>query len=97
MNRSAPGSLHTLLSSAAGALGVAGFVDELGLCTSAGRRPSAVCVLLVDGFGLDLATRHADRHPALAAALSGGTVLTAGLPSSTSTSRSPRRPSPGNP
>lgn len=45
-----------------------------------------VCILLVDGLGLDLLRAHRDAAPFLASLLDTGTELTAGFPSTTATS-----------
>ena len=78
------GTLAEVMPSAAAALGVAGFVDTLGL---GGRGDLAgVAVLLVDGLGAELLEAHAADAPALTELARSSRSLGAGFPSTTAVS-----------
>ena len=74
-------SLSNVLPSVAGALGVPGFDDSLGLP----QAPRYV-VVLVDGLGWQLLEEHQDAAPYLASLAGGHEPLTCGVPSTTVTS-----------
>ncbi|NYE94047.1 putative AlkP superfamily pyrophosphatase or phosphodiesterase [Psychromicrobium silvestre] len=83
---SAPGSISTVLSSSAAALGAEGFTNQLGLPTS-----NRVVVVLVDGLGAALLKRKGAHAPFLRSVLGGGSnyrVINSAFPSTTASSLS---------
>lgn len=75
------GALTDVVPSALAALGRAGWRDVLTLPPAA-----SYVVLLVDGLGWNLLTRHAEDAPYLASLADHGRPITAGVPSTTATS-----------
>ena len=74
-------SLCDVVPSVMAAVGVPGFSNTLGIEPLPG-----VCILVVDGLGWELIRGYRDHAPVLAAASDRGRPLTAGFPSTTSTS-----------
>lgn len=74
-------SLPDLMPSVLSALGVPGEPNPLKL-----DLPGRVCVLLIDGMGLELLRAHPRHAPFLHSLLPSGSALTAGFPATTATS-----------
>jgi hypothetical protein len=70
-----------VLPAVAASLGARGYADIFGL-----PRVERACVVVIDGLGLRLLQDHLAEVPTLAALLPGGRSLTAGFPSTTSSS-----------
>jgi len=81
------GRLADLMPSAAGVLGVPGYLDVLGLAAVQGSGPvRKVVVLLVDGLGWQALREHPSEAPCLAELAAGRPPLAVGFPSTTATS-----------
>ena len=80
------GRLADLMPSAAGVLGVPGYLDVLGLAAVQGSGPvRKVVVLLVDGLGWQALREHPSEAPCLAELAAGRPPLAVGFPSTSST------------
>lgn len=75
------GALSDVVPSLLSALGVGGFGSVLNV-----EPARAVCLLLIDGMGHELLSEHAKYAPFLAGLAAGSTPITAGFPTTTTTS-----------